>query len=217
MARGSDTRAIMPDQITDLAIEWMDKQKIPTSRFLLMCQHKAPHRNWSPHPRHFGKYPMGSIPEPESLFDDYAGRSSLLKENEMTLKDHFHWGHDSKFHGDNLYTQHFGPLGNGEYRRMNPEQKAAWDAYYEPENQSFLHQMKEGSFPKKKLLNGNISATCTTISDRCKLWTTVWDGSWITLIKISSQRTPSSSILRIRVFIWVNMAGMTNVGCLRNP
>ena len=139
------------DQITDLAIEWMDKQKDSDKPFLLMCQHKAPHRNWSPHPRHFGKYPMGSIPEPESLFDDYAGRSSLLKENEMTLKDHFHWGHDSKFHGDNLYTQHFGPLGNGEYRRMNPEQKAAWDAYYEPENQSFLHQMKEGSLSEKEI------------------------------------------------------------------
>ena len=34
---------------------------------------------------------------------------------------------------------------------MNPEQKAAWDAYYEPENQSFLHQMKEGSLSEKEI------------------------------------------------------------------
>ena len=139
------------DQITDLAINWMEEQKNSDKPFLLMCQHKAPHRNWSPHPRHFGKYPMGTIPEPDSLFDDYAGRSALLKENEMTLKDHFHWGHDSKFHGDNLFTQHFGPLGNGEYRRMDPEQKATWDAYYEPQNQAFIQKMKDGELSEKEI------------------------------------------------------------------
>ncbi len=139
------------DQITDLAINWMEEQKNSDKPFLLMCQHKAPHRNWSPHPRHFGKYPMGTIPEPDSLFDDYAGRSSLLKENEMTLKDHFHWGHDSKFHGDNLFTQHFGPLDNGEYRRMDPEQKATWDAYYEPQNQAFIQKMKDGELSEKEI------------------------------------------------------------------
>ena len=139
------------DQITDLAINWMEEQKDSEKPFLLMCQHKAPHRNWSPHPRHFGKYPMGTIPEPDSLFDDYAGRSALLKENEMTLKDHFHWGHDSKFHGDNLFTQHFGPLGNGEYRRMDPEQKATWDAYYEPQNQAFIQKMKDGELSEKEI------------------------------------------------------------------
>ena len=139
------------DQITDLAINWMEEQKDSDKPFLLMCQHKAPHRNWSPHPRHFGKYPMGTIPEPDSLFDDYAGRSALLKENEMTLKDHFHWGHDSKFHGDNLFTQHFGPLGNGEYRRMDPEQKATWDAYYEPQNQAFIEKMKDGELSEKEI------------------------------------------------------------------
>jgi arylsulfatase A-like enzyme/lysophospholipase L1-like esterase len=139
------------DQITDLAINWMEEQKDSDKPFLLMCQHKAPHRNWSPHPRHFGKYPMGTIPEPDSLFDDYAGRSALLKENEMTLKDHFHWGHDSKFHGDNLFTQHFGPLDNGEYRRMDPEQKATWDAYYEPQNQAFIQKMKDGELSEKEI------------------------------------------------------------------
>jgi N-acetylglucosamine-6-sulfatase len=139
------------DQITDLAINWMEEQKNSDKPFLLMCQHKAPHRNWSPHPRHFGKYPMGTIPEPDSLFEDYAGRSALLKEHELTLKAHCHWGHASKFHGDNLFTQHFGPLGNGEYRRMDPEQKATWDAYYEPQNQAFIQKMKDGELSEKEI------------------------------------------------------------------
>ena len=139
------------DLITDLALDWMKDQKESGEPFMLMCQHKAPHRNWSPHPRHFGRYKMGTIPEPASLFDDYSGRSKLLKENEMTLKDHFHWGHDTKFHGENQFTDHFKNLGNGEYRRMNAEQKAVWDSYYEPENQSFIHQMKSGKLSEKEI------------------------------------------------------------------
>jgi len=140
------------DQITDLALDWMKEQKESDQPFMLMCQHKAPHRNWSPHPRHFGRYPMGSIPEPDSLMDDYAGRSKLLQDNEMTIKDHFHWGHDAKFHGDNQFTEHFQNLGNGEYARMTPEQKATWDEYYEPQNQSFIHKMKSGEMSEEEIL-----------------------------------------------------------------
>ena len=69
-------------------------------------------------------------PNRQTLFDNYANRSSLLKENEMSLRDHFHWGHDMKFRGDNLFPDTFANLGNGEYRRMTPEQKKVWDAKY---------------------------------------------------------------------------------------
>ncbi|MDG1890895.1 MAG: sulfatase-like hydrolase/transferase [Verrucomicrobiota bacterium] len=140
------------DLITDLAIDWLKEQKNKDAPFMLMCQHKAPHRNWSPHPRHFGRYKLGTIPEPESLFDDYSGRSKLLTENEMTLKQHFHWGHDTKFHGENQFTQHFSNLGNGEYRRMTDAQKGTWDAYYEAENQSFIHQMKAGELSEQEIV-----------------------------------------------------------------
>jgi len=113
------------DLVTDKAIEWLEEKRDPSKPFVLMAQHKAPHRDWSPHPRHFGRYPHGSIPEPETLFDDYAGRSALLKEQEMTIARHFYWGHDMKFHGENLFPEHFmSGIGMGEYARMTPEQKS---------------------------------------------------------------------------------------------
>ena len=110
-----------------------------------MCQHKAPHRNWAPPERHFSLYKDVDVPEPATLFDDYAGRSELLKQNEMSIKEHFYWGHDMKFHGENLFPEHFlSGIPNGEYDRMTDEQKAAWDASYEPENQAFIRRMKAG-------------------------------------------------------------------------
>lgn len=134
------------DLVTDQAIAWLEEKRDPSKPFVLMAQHKAPHRDWSPHPRHFGRYPHGSIPEPETLFDDYAGRSALLKEQEMTIARHFYWGHDMKFHGENLFPEHFmSGLGMGEYARMTPEQKATWDAHYGPENQDFIDRMRAGS------------------------------------------------------------------------
>lgn len=133
------------DLIGDFSLQWLE-QRDPSRPFLLMSQHKAPHRNWSPHPRHFGKYPLGTIPEPDTLFDDYSGRSELLKKAEMSLRDHFYWGHDMKLKGDNRFPQYFmDGLGNGEYARMSSEQREAWDAYYEPENEALLKQLEEGN------------------------------------------------------------------------
>ncbi|HAV63133.1 MAG TPA: acetylglucosamine-6-sulfatase [Verrucomicrobiales bacterium] len=137
------------DITTDLAVEWLKSGRDPAKPFVLMAQHKAPHRDWSPHPRHFGRYKLGTIPEPETLFDDYAGRSKLLQEQEMTIANDFFWGHDMKFQGENQFPEHFrGGLSMGEYARMNAEQRATWDAYYGPENQKFIADMKAGKLAK---------------------------------------------------------------------
>lgn len=138
------------DIITEKSIEWL-KQRDKEKPFILMCQHKAPHRNWSPAPRHFDMFP-GDVPEPDSLMDDYAGRSSLLKENEMSIRDHFHWGHDMKFKGENRHPDVFRNLGNGEYRRMTDEQKKVWDAKYDPENQAFLAKMEAGELSPEEII-----------------------------------------------------------------
>ena len=134
-----------------MSIDWL-KARDPDRPFLLMCQHKAPHRNWAPHPRHFELY--RDVPEPATLHDDYSGRSALLKENEMTLRNHFHWGHDLKFHGPPQFTQFFLPgMKNGEYERMNAEQRALWDAHYEPENQALLQRLSQGEMTEDEVLS----------------------------------------------------------------
>lgn len=141
------------DIITDLSLDWLTEQRDPAKPFFLMCQHKAPHRNWAPPPRHFSLYKDQDVPEPETLFDDYANRSELLAENEMSIAQHMHWGHDMKFHGENQFPDHFASRhANGEYNRMNDEQKKAWDAHYEAENQAFIEKMKEGALSEKEIV-----------------------------------------------------------------
>ncbi len=142
------------DIITNLALEWLKEERDPEKPFIMMCQHKAPHRNWSPAARHFSLYRNEDVPEPASLFDNYEGRSKLLQQNEMSIKDHFHWAHDMKFHGDVLFPEHFqNRHPNAEYARMTDQQKAVWDAQYEPENEAFIAQMKSGKLSDKQVIS----------------------------------------------------------------
>lgn len=142
------------DIITQLSLDWLKTGRDPDKPFVLMCQHKAPHRNWAPHPRHFSLFGDQDVPEPATLTDDYSGRSALLKQNEMSLKDHFFWAHDMKFHGPVLFPKYFGDgPRNGEYQRMTDEQKAVWDAHYEPENQEFIRKMEAGELTERQILS----------------------------------------------------------------
>ena len=140
------------DIITENALSWLKKAQSADRPFMLMCQHKAPHRNWSPPPRYYDLYKGKTVPEPETLFDDYAGRSKLLQENEMSLEKHFYWQHDMKFKGENYFPDHFASgIRNAEYARMTDAQKEAWDAAYEPENQQFIADMKAGKLTDRQV------------------------------------------------------------------
>ena len=140
------------DIITDLSLAWLQEQRDPGRPFILMCQHKAPHRNWSPPQRHFSLYKDQDVPEPPTLMDDYAGRSELLKQNEMSIRDHMLWAHDMKLHGDIEFPEHFKLKGgNAEYDRMTEDQQRAWDTHYEPENQAFLSDLRAGRLSDRQV------------------------------------------------------------------
>jgi arylsulfatase A-like enzyme len=69
---------------TDLGIEWLKTR--PTDKpFFLMLHQKAPHRYWDPAPRHLEMFKDKRIPEPETLWDDYATRPAALPVNEQTI------------------------------------------------------------------------------------------------------------------------------------
>ncbi len=108
------------DLITDFSIDWM-KNRDKTKPFLLMCQHKAPHREWSPALRHLGHDKDRKYPEPDTLFDDYAGRGKAEKNQDMTLEKTF-----TKLDAKLVY-----PPG------ISDEQKVKWDEYYKPRNAEF--------------------------------------------------------------------------------
>jgi len=75
------------DIISDKAINWL-QQKDKTKPFAMVYQHKAPHRNWLPAPRHMGIFENTIFPEPDNLLDNYNGRGSAAKEQEMEIKNH---------------------------------------------------------------------------------------------------------------------------------
>jgi len=132
------------DIITDKTISWLEERKDSDKPFVLMSQHKAPHRNWVPAERHFMLFDGVDLPEPETLFDDYANRSEALKEQEMTIANHFFWGWDMFFHEKPEGASMMDGLPNREYDRMTDKQKLAFDMIYGPRNQRFLDDLAAG-------------------------------------------------------------------------
>ena len=69
---------------TRLGIEFLETR--PKDKpFFLMLHHKAPHRGWEPDPRNKALFKDRVIPEPATLWDDYATRPAALPENQQTV------------------------------------------------------------------------------------------------------------------------------------
>jgi arylsulfatase A-like enzyme len=108
------------DIITELSLDWL-KKRDRSKPFLLMCQHKAPHRDWQPALRHLGHDHDRAYPEPPTLFDDYAGRGKAEHQQDMTIAR---------------------TMGEKDLKLVAPPeltaaQRSAWNAYYEPRNAAF--------------------------------------------------------------------------------
>ena len=78
------------DVVTQFALDWMEQGRDKDKPFLLMCQHKAPHRNWMPPTRYLTLYDDVEIPEPETLFDTYADNAPGARHQEMEIDRHMH-------------------------------------------------------------------------------------------------------------------------------
>ena len=115
------------DIITDLSVEWL-KNRDRSKPFLLMSQHKAPHREWAPALRHLGWDEDRQHPEPTTLFDDFAGRSRAVADHDMGI--------------DRTFTELDAKLRPAP--NMSPEQLVEWNKYYQPRNQKFLEQNLQG-------------------------------------------------------------------------
>lgn len=73
------------DIITDRALNWLKNSKDSTKPFMLMVHYKAPHRNWMPEERFRKEFSTKSFPEPDTLFDDYAGRGTAAHLQDMSI------------------------------------------------------------------------------------------------------------------------------------
>lgn len=115
------------DIITDLSLDWL-QQRDKSKPFLLMCQHRAPHREWEPALRHLGHNQDRQYPEPATLFDTYRGRGVAEATQDMTIRE----------------TMTPKDLKLVAPPQLTPEQRKTWDAYYEPRNAAYREKNPQG-------------------------------------------------------------------------
>ncbi len=136
------------DIVTDLAIDWMEERKGADEPFMLMCQQKAPHRNWMPALRHLKLYADQELPEPDTLFDSYADNASPARFQEMEIDRHMNLVYDlflEPFEGwDPKAGKARDTSGFHNLKRMTTSQRSAWDAGFAEENARFHASQLEG-------------------------------------------------------------------------
>lgn len=141
------------DLITDKTLEWLISERDKDKPFFLMCQNKAPHRSWFPAERHYMMFDGINLPEPETLFDDYAGRSVALRQQKMRIADHFYAGWDMMFHEKTPQAAGMqNGLSSAEYARMTDLQKRSCDLIYQPRNKQFLADLAAGRLSETEVV-----------------------------------------------------------------
>jgi len=140
------------DVITDLALGYLDTAKESGQPFMLMYQHKAPHREWWPAMEDIREFKDRDLPEPATLFDDYAGRGAAAREAEMRIHDHMALSSDNKIRpeivndlGYEPFMPWYQPLYQRQYDRLTASEKEQWDAVYGPINEAFRKQAPRDS------------------------------------------------------------------------
>ena len=83
------------DVIADKALDYLREIRPTDKPFILFCHFKSPHDTWQCAPRYEGLFADVRIPEPPTLFDDYATRSDALKSTLQFIGSE--WGHHTDF------------------------------------------------------------------------------------------------------------------------
>ena len=124
------------DLITEDGIAYLKKVKDGDQPFLLMLQHKAPHRNWMPALRHANLYDSIQFPLPETYFTSHEG-SLGSKEQQQTIYKDMYEGHDLKMTKAKGSAELAHNPWTSDFDRMTPEQRTAWDKAYQEKNDAF--------------------------------------------------------------------------------
>jgi N-acetylglucosamine-6-sulfatase len=85
------------DILTDSAVAWLERQQ-PNQPFFLYLSHKAVHAEFSPAPRHAGRYANVRIPYPPTMVNT---ENNYREKPRWVFEQRFSWhGVDHMFHGD---------------------------------------------------------------------------------------------------------------------
>ncbi len=142
-----EKRIRIPGYVTDIitkkSLNWLKNSRDKTKPFMIMVQHKAPHREWLPEGKYLNLFDGEKIPEPTTLFDDYNTRGTPAHTQQMTIDKTMSLGKDLKVW--EAYKKPFQTkIKNFLIGRMSPKQKQTWLAAYSPKNQDFLAQNLAG-------------------------------------------------------------------------
>lgn len=133
------------DIVTDKAINWLESAWDPNNPFLLFVQFKSTHVPRHPPINHIQTYETVTIPEPPTLFDDYAGRlyaanacMGIRTAADISNRTHI-----------------FRPLGSSEpqetwaidwFARLTSDQIAAMHTGFDVMNADFYQRQAAGEF-----------------------------------------------------------------------
>lgn len=120
--------------ITEVAIQWLDSIRDKTKPFCLFVHHKAPHRTWMPDTCDLSLYEDVTYPMPTNFYDDYEGREAVQVQK-MSIGKDMDIVYDLKMADKENEIHSNARLekwGRQLYAQMTPEQRATWDAYYDP-------------------------------------------------------------------------------------
>ena len=123
---------------TDIALDWLDTQRNPEKPFCLILHHKAPHRSWMPATSDLGMYDDVTFELPANFYDSYDNRIAAAQQ-EMSIINDMDLVYDLKMADKEneirTGSKELEQAGRSMYQnhtRMTPDEKAAWDAYYDP-------------------------------------------------------------------------------------
>ena len=134
------------DLVTQFGLDWLRNERDPDRPFLLMVQHKAPHRNWMPALRHTQTFESVEFPVPSTYFDDYKGRAAAAAQ-EMNVYRDMYEGHDLKMTVAEASTKLRYDPWPGAFNRMTETQRRQWDTAYQSRNDA----MNAGNMDEREL------------------------------------------------------------------
>ena len=130
------------DLVTGMALEWLENGRDKEKPFMLMCQHKAPHRTWMPPLRYLTLYDDVNIPEPATLFDNWEDNASPARHQEMEIDGHLNIVFDCfgpPLHGwDPDSGKSVDRSGFRNKQKMTPEQLKAWNKVFDAKNNELV-------------------------------------------------------------------------------
>ncbi len=139
------------DVITDKAIGYLDSLRSKEKPFMLLYNHKAPHRQWWPSMHDLEDFKYKNIPVPETLFDEYKTKSNASKDAEMRIADHMALSADNKIAPeilDKLNYEEFLDWYKGAYterfNRLTEAEQDQWQKVYGPINEEFVKNSPKG-------------------------------------------------------------------------